>query len=604
MITTGSPFSKYEELFSKAQQVLKDYGGKDVQITNIDTYFAVLADLAKIENENSNIDPIFTILPTTEEFFDINANTREIIAPKTMNTKTWIPGVVGDEVAEIVYFKIDRYFDAIDLASKDILIQWTHEKYKDNTEACNFSIPYKKSLTLVEDHIVFGWPLTKEITAEPGKILFSVRFYSRHAEDPTILTYSFSTLTSTLTIQPALDFDMDPNITARALDRAQQIYNNIHFGGYADLDYTIAVPAFTSYLWRIDTDSEYSNAPSEKIHHLPISFAAHAAVENTLVNKDAKVGLMGYKWFYNSDSGYDGVDLTTEQGDVVLDYIPYTGEYNPNETYYRINDEGEYEPYAPMGSGDVLDDGVELYLRYSVCTPKVAGYFYAEGTNAYDIGQEEKVNSDVWLVPYPDEPVYVYNPDTRKIILVEGKGSIEIAANVTDDGEITYKWFFSANNEFEGADYLTTTTDGTLNIDKEGYYFLYAVNRKNNTDSKIPSLPISASYAPAKPEITQYYWGYQPVAMPETGLSVANAAQAVWSIAIKDMASLSDSVTYQWFFKPLGSGDDTRYTPVSDPSDSSFFEAIQNGMYYCKIVNKYRDNTEEVDSGIFNVFCF
>ena len=92
--------------------------------------------------------------------------------------------------------------------------------------------------------------------------------------------------------------------------------------------------------------------------------------------------------------------------------------------------------------------------------------------------------------------------------------------------------------------------------------------------------------------------------MPETGLSVANAAQAVWSIAIKEMTSLSDSVTYQWFFKPLGSGDDTRYTPVSDPSDSSFFEAIQNGMYYCKIVNKYRDNTEEVDSGIFNVFCF
>ena len=37
-------------------------------------------------------------------------------------------GVQGDEIAEILYFSIDRFFDAIDLAEKEILIQWRHEK--------------------------------------------------------------------------------------------------------------------------------------------------------------------------------------------------------------------------------------------------------------------------------------------------------------------------------------------------------------------------------------------------------------------------------------------------------------------------------------------
>ena len=82
MITKNHP-SAYTELFLKAQEVLKTYGSSDefknANITNIDSYFSCLAELARIENEHPNeIDPIFTILPATEETFNIDADKRTI----------------------------------------------------------------------------------------------------------------------------------------------------------------------------------------------------------------------------------------------------------------------------------------------------------------------------------------------------------------------------------------------------------------------------------------------------------------------------------------------------------------------------------------------
>ena len=53
-----------------------------LSIGNIDDYFACLRTLATLEIEHPDeIDPIFTILPATEQTFDIDANTRSIKIP-------------------------------------------------------------------------------------------------------------------------------------------------------------------------------------------------------------------------------------------------------------------------------------------------------------------------------------------------------------------------------------------------------------------------------------------------------------------------------------------------------------------------------------------
>jgi hypothetical protein len=58
-------------------------------------------------------------LPPNEGYFSINADTRDIEFPEAFKQGV---SVQGDDIAEIIYFKIDRYFDAIDLAKKQIVI--------------------------------------------------------------------------------------------------------------------------------------------------------------------------------------------------------------------------------------------------------------------------------------------------------------------------------------------------------------------------------------------------------------------------------------------------------------------------------------------------
>ena len=56
--------------------------------------------------------------------------------------------------------------------------------------------------------MIFGWPLNSHITKNPGTVKFAVRFYKLQPDEngnPEI-TFSMSTLTQSVTINPALDY--------------------------------------------------------------------------------------------------------------------------------------------------------------------------------------------------------------------------------------------------------------------------------------------------------------------------------------------------------------------------------------------------------------
>jgi hypothetical protein len=208
-------------------------------------------------------------LPATEETFNIDANTRSISIPS--NFARYGVGVEGDEIAEILYFSIDRYFDAMDLSEMDIIIQWKHAN--DPIDLYNFSATYKKSLTLQPGKIVFGWPITSEITEKSGNIQFSVRFY-RHNPDNNELIYSFSTLTTTIKIQAGLNFNLDeakyaPNIS-------DKIFANLVNSTIPAPDYVIAAPEFVGY-YTYEED-EFKLANDNRTYDLPINFVVKAEV--------------------------------------------------------------------------------------------------------------------------------------------------------------------------------------------------------------------------------------------------------------------------------------------------------------------------------------
>ena len=103
---TKDIYGHYDELFQRVNEIF-NFSGNDM-IGDINDYFTVLGNLKEKVLANE-IDPYFLILPNDEPLLKIDANTRKI------DTKGWESGIgtQGDELAEVIYFSIDRYFDRL-----------------------------------------------------------------------------------------------------------------------------------------------------------------------------------------------------------------------------------------------------------------------------------------------------------------------------------------------------------------------------------------------------------------------------------------------------------------------------------------------------------
>lgn len=611
---TRNHATAYADLFKKAEEVLTNYGTEyaNQSIGNINDYFAVLRTLATLELEHpEEIDPIFTILPATEQTFDIDANTRAIKIPD--NFAKYGVGVQGDEIAEILYFSIDRFFDAVDLAEKEILIQWKHEK--DASGSQNLSATYKRSLTLQPGKIVFGWPISKDITERPGNIQFSVRFYEREGEDDNaVLIYSFSTLTATIKIQSGLDFELHPLVTAAAINKNDQIYKNLRNSKQAGLDYAIAMPEFIGYYYyAITADGERAEAaPSASlVHDLPVQLVAKAAIPAN-ANGEVSSKALEYEWYYALDKSDAEQAITKEHGSKTIEYVPVNtavDKYNPNEFYYQnlgTEDSPIWDVYHVTGDPTPFDDEdldgnkIQLYVQRSICIPAKAGYFIAKAVNNYGLGKYAEKDSEYWLIPFADEPEYTYEPATRDLILEDGKGTIKIGASVEDNGEITYQWYFASTDNWDAVKPEADATSDTIEATKEGFYFLKATNHKNNSESKDHSLSVATAYAPSVPEISSYRVAgqLQNDVSEAQGIVVRGLLEMA---VIVDEASLTyrDNVTYQWYNVGTQNGEDI-LVPIPGATGFSYTPVI-GGTYKCVATNTYKGHSASVTSIVFGV---
>lgn len=205
MITKVTKENKalYQALFEKVNQDL-GFTDDENKITSLDEFFSQLEQI-------SQTNMVYTVLPLDEPTFDINADTRAITVPDSFR-KNGI-SVQGDQAAEVVYFTIDRYVDAMDLYRDDIkiVIQWetaasVSSANKASKTEKGISVAYLKDITLfkAQGKMLFGWALNSSITKNAGSIKFSVRFYKINGQKE--LDFSFSTLTATATINPGLNY--------------------------------------------------------------------------------------------------------------------------------------------------------------------------------------------------------------------------------------------------------------------------------------------------------------------------------------------------------------------------------------------------------------
>lgn len=202
----------YKKLFEKANAVL----GNGSAIDDIESYFQHLQTL--IEK-----NPQFSILPLDENFFEIDADARTIYVPEAFQKNGL--SVQGDETAEIVWFKIDRYYDIMDFYKNTTpIVQWKRK----GEDKVHYSNAWYIDIELDPGKLIFGWPIDFEITQQAGDIEFSVRFFKIKSETSELL-YSFNTLSTTIAIKKSLDLNSSEIVNSDVINTRikSRIFNSI-----------------------------------------------------------------------------------------------------------------------------------------------------------------------------------------------------------------------------------------------------------------------------------------------------------------------------------------------------------------------------------------
>jgi hypothetical protein len=208
-----------------------DYYMATSGIQTLEQYFCHLGDLLDLHNGYKYI-----MLPLDEAPLDINANTREISIPNSFRTAGL--SVQGDELAETLFFRIDRFFDAMDLSTCEIYVHWSLA----DGDAQATPI-YMVDVESEPGKLIFACPLTSEITRLAGAIELAVCFLKRGSDNT--IVYNLNTKPVRATIGASLKFntmnyieeDRVSTLLAAAIDNSDMASGE-----------PAPVPVFTKYL--------------------------------------------------------------------------------------------------------------------------------------------------------------------------------------------------------------------------------------------------------------------------------------------------------------------------------------------------------------------
>lgn len=158
------------------------------------TYTSLLYKLQ--QDASSATAPETIIIPTSQRLYEVDLSTRTINGPETLS-------IQSDHYAETVYFLVDRYYDHMDLAQTNCVIQYTS-----NGESYVYAVPFC-DITTYEGKIIIPWTVSLSATKNSGQIKYFIKFYlveSVEGEEPAF-AYSLNTLSTTSTILKTLSAD-------------------------------------------------------------------------------------------------------------------------------------------------------------------------------------------------------------------------------------------------------------------------------------------------------------------------------------------------------------------------------------------------------------
>ena len=625
-------------------------------ITSLNEYFSNIEALAKI-------NPIYTVLPLDEDTFDIDANTREIKVPTHFKNNGI--SVQGDEIAEVVYFKINRYFDTIDLSTKDIYIQWRSAATDDNGQLIEgVSVPWCVDYESEPNYILFGWPISSKITKAAGEIAFAVRFYE-FDNDNNQITYSFSTLTQKVAVKQSLDFNiLDKFLEGKGIGESTLVLDdnsNLILSRLEDSKLTgSTVKAENPYfIVNLNPDNvEPQDNPSNPLQMNTEAWLALDANGFRTVAIDADVqatsddgGRISYSWKKYS---IDNNELMP---------IHYTNKFKsttdverlPNKSYYTnvtdLNDDSAYKVYT----GDIFDPEDDdypengIFERYSSAIIDTVGKYMVSVTNRVQ-NSTARIQSYMLYVKRPVEPTIETNLPARGTLIpnadpeLDYKLTLAVVVSSTDQdkSKFTYQWQKQAPGSSTWVDipgateasYVIEGAEGRIEGSEigrvgDGNYKVLIWNNLNNDydvdgqpadvakimiESDVMRVSHPAS-APSFDIITRTQFNLEEAS--REGLSV-NAVIEQEAAEYRNLDE--DSVTYQWYQYHTGETDTTdedtnranqglyvldNDTPILDmdgnPYTNKTYYPDHAGRYFCMATNTYNGTTATKISRFFVV---
>lgn len=492
---------------------------KATDITSLNEYFSYIKNLAEI-------DPLYTVLPLDEDVFDVNLNTRKISIPQHFKDNG--VSVQGDEIAEVLYFKVNRFFDAQDLAyelgSKEndrmrIYIQWrSSQEGEDGKLIEGVSVPWVVDLTTYPNYILFGWPISSKVTGKEGKIDFAVRFFKFQDRN---ITYSLSTLTHTVEVRPSLDFDITKQLrdvldgtsnstlvlddnTEMILDRlanSEVIANGTASAGKPYFYMATNPGPNGDLLTKIDSTvgtnaPDFNNGIVVGYDNNGNSFeiqTSEGLVKEFWLARNNTTGILDVPTTFRVQGSGDGrisytwkkLDIRTHQ--VINNSLPATNEMfettdteaQVGKTYYKAVTNGQDTAYTLVVDPifDPTDDNyVQLYERYSVAPIDGVGYYKVTISNRVQnsLAKKESIEMVVALPLKPKNNTAVVNTG---ILYPSADYALTLItdAEPQDNSVLTYQWYYAKNgggvavaNPIEGATGSTYTIQGSATADTTG----------------------------------------------------------------------------------------------------------------------------------------
>lgn len=343
--------SNKELIKARLKEISMALDGNEDSISSLESYYANITRIAPLTTNFHNAPYKYFLMPIDEPVFEIDANKRTITVPQHF-AKNGV-GVHGDHMAEILYFRIDRYFDYQDLMNVDaIVINW---QFKPANASRNAEIETHTSYALAPDetydpgHIMFGWVIGNFVeiddqgiehqhfmTPSKGTINFSVSFLKRVGSD---YKYVLNTLIASVNINDSITLD-DPT---KLDDLSHPIFERLSDSEYTPEGVTpLEDPVFRTNPIESEIDgqrvTEYKGLPKVADFQLNNDGSEEKSLILQTIGYASDDGIIKYRWFGTTATG-DSVSRDADVLTSINDYVITSDTVkNPHITYYVLVD--------------------------------------------------------------------------------------------------------------------------------------------------------------------------------------------------------------------------------------------------------------------------